>query len=382
MSNIEKNFSKNFTNYKKPFNMKKLLSLLSLCAVILLVISGCEKENLDEPIQSGSEKESRLKSYQSGTHDGYFWSLWTDDRSGYVNYSNGSGGNYSVSWNYTGNFTCGKGWSSGSTSRIVGYNIGSHTHSGGGVVGYYGWSRNPLMEYYVNERWGASRPTGTRVGSVSSDGGSYDIYTAWRSNAPSIDGTQSFRQIFSTRTSMAPTGSNRVITFSNHANAWRNAGYGLGSDLSPAAILLTEAYGGNSQGYVNATVWSAGSSSGGSSSGGSTGGSYNISVRARGTNGSEQIRLIVGGTTVATWTLTTSMATRTASTSLSGGILVEFFNDATGRDVQVDWVQTPAGTMQAENQSYNTGVWQNNSCGGSNSEWLHCNGAIGFSAYR
>ncbi|MGE5796242.1 MAG: hypothetical protein ACM34N_05620 [Ignavibacteria bacterium] len=76
------------------------------------------------------------------------------------------------------------------------------------------------------------------------------------------------------------------------------------------------------------------------------------------------------------------MVTRTASTSLSGGILVEFFNDASGRDVQVDYIQVPSGTWQAENQSYNTGVWQNNNCGGSNSEWLQCNGAIGFSAYR
>ena len=35
-------------------------------------------------------------------------------------------------------------------------------------------------------------------------------------------------------------------------------------------------------------------------------------------------------------------------------------------------------TRQAENQTYNTAVWQNNSCGGSNSEWMHCGGAIGF----
>jgi hypothetical protein len=75
-----------------------------------------------------------------------------------------------------------------------------------------------------------------------------------RYNAPSIDGTQTFRQVFSTRTSQAPTGQNRVITFQNHANAWSNVGLGLGSDLSPAAILLTEGYGG-SNGYVNATVW-------------------------------------------------------------------------------------------------------------------------------
>jgi endo-1,4-beta-xylanase len=37
-------------------------------------------------------------------------------------------------------------------------------------------------------------------------------------------------------------------------------------------------------------------------------------------------------------------------------------------------------TRQAENQTYNTGVYQNGACGGGSgrSEWLHCNGAIGF----
>jgi hypothetical protein len=194
-------------------------------------------------------------SYQSGTNDGYFWSLWTDDRSGYVDYKNGSGGNYSVSWDYSGNFTCGKGWSNGSSSRVVGYNCGYYSCNGGGVLAYYGWSRGPLMEYYVNEKWGSRRPSGgTRLGSVSSDGGNYDIYTSMRYNAPSIDGTQTFRQIYSTRTSQNSTGSNHSITFRNHYNAWRNVGYGLGSDLSPAAILLTEAYGG-SNGYVNVSVW-------------------------------------------------------------------------------------------------------------------------------
>jgi mannan endo-1,4-beta-mannosidase len=114
----------------------------------------------------------------------------------------------------------------------------------------------------------------------------------------------------------------------------------------------------------------------------SGGGSYNITVRARGTNGSEQIRLTVSGSTVQTWTLGTSMSNYTAPTSNSGVINVEFINDGTNRDVQVDYIQVPGGTWQAENQSTNTGVWQNGSCGGSYSEWLHCNGYIGFSAYK
>ncbi|MBN2019324.1 MAG: hypothetical protein JW749_03785, partial [Sedimentisphaerales bacterium] len=103
-----------------------------------------------------------------------------------------------------------------------------------------------------------------------------------------------------------------------------------------------------------------------------------IGVRARGTAGSESINLTVGGSTIATWTLTTSMATRTATTSLSGSCNVVFTNDASGRDVQVDYITVDGSTRQAEDQATNTGVWQNGSCGGSYSEWLHCNGYISF----
>lgn len=120
-----------------------------------------------------------------------------------------------------------------------------------------------------------------------------------------------------------------------------------------------------------------GSSSSSSSSGGGTG---TITVRARGVAGAEQIQLVVSNSTVATWTLTTSYQNYTANNSATSNILVRFINDASGRDVQVDYIIAGGVTKQAENQTYNTGVYQNGACGGGNghSEWLHCNGAIGF----
>jgi|SRR5690606_4019089 len=230
--------------------MNKLNNFLNLSSAVLLFLvlfSSCSEEN-NEPIP-----DVQLKGYQSGTHGGHFWQLWTDDQPGWVNYQNGNGGNYSVSWDYSGNFTCGKGWSTGSRTRTLGYNCGAFTMNSGGVFAYYGWTRNPLIEYYVNEKWGRNRPTGEHRGTVNSDGGTYDIYTAMRYNAPSIDGTQTFRQVFSTRRSQAPTGQNRTITFVNHSNAWHNASLSLGANYA-YAILLTESYGGGN-GYVNATVW-------------------------------------------------------------------------------------------------------------------------------
>jgi GH35 family endo-1,4-beta-xylanase len=104
-----------------------------------------------------------------------------------------------------------------------------------------------------------------------------------------------------------------------------------------------------------------------------------IVVRARGTAGTESVSLRIDNTNVATWTMTTSYQNYSASTNLTGSITVAFTNDATGRDVQVDYIVVNGTTRQAESQTMNTGVWANNSCGGGSlSEWLHCNGVIGF----
>ncbi|UII19579.1 endo-1,4-beta-xylanase [Fulvivirga ligni] len=111
-------------------------------------------------------------------------------------------------------------------------------------------------------------------------------------------------------------------------------------------------------------------------SGGSSGTS--ISVRAVGTAGTEHINLLVNNQVVANWTLSTSLQTYTTSTTASGEIRVQFDNDGTGRDARIDYIQVNNSTLQAENQATNTGVWQNSSCGGSYSEWLHCNGYISF----
>lgn len=236
--------------------MKKLLSI---SVVALIIFSSCQKENLSTDSQVGqAASKNRLKStYQSGTNNGFFWSLWQSDgaTTNNCNYANGSGGNYSISWSgYNGNFTCGKGYSSGSTTLKIGYNLGAYSNSGGGTFGWYGWSRNPYYEYYVNENWGAVSPhTGTYLGNFTSDGGGYNVWTVLKTGQ-NIDGGNGFRQIYSSRVTKCPTGQNRVITFANHYNKWKSLGYTLGTMNIPA-IMVTETWGTNVSGYVNCTIW-------------------------------------------------------------------------------------------------------------------------------
>jgi endo-1,4-beta-xylanase len=191
-------------------------------------------------------------SNQTGTNNGFFYSFWKDTGSACM--TMGSGGNYDVNWNLgSGNMVVGKGWSTGSSSRSVGYNAGIWQPNGNAYLALYGWTRNPLIEYYVVDSWGTFRPPGgTPIGSVTTDGGTYDIYRAQRVNAPSIDGTRTFFQYWSVRRTKRPTGSNQTITFANHVNAWRNVGLNLGSHVYQ--IMATEGF--QSSGRSNLTVWS------------------------------------------------------------------------------------------------------------------------------
>lgn len=185
------------------------------------------KENLP----SGSV----LTENSTGFHNGFYYSFWSDTP-GAVTMTLEEAGCYSSQWSGVNNWVGGKGWNPGAT-RVVSYEA-DFQPDGNSYLALYGWTRDPLIEYYVVDAWGSWRPPdGTAAGFLESDGGEYDIYTTIRENQPSIEGIRTFTQFWSVRRSKQTSG---IITIKNHFDAWASFGMKLGTH--DYQLMATEGY--------------------------------------------------------------------------------------------------------------------------------------------
>jgi hypothetical protein len=204
--------------------------------------------NCSGPTLSGGMQH--CSSSASGTVGSYTWTIWSSGGGGCLT-PYGVGAAYKATWNNAGDFLARVGLQWNETMTYDQYGTISadfaYTKSGSGggysYIGIYGWSNNPLVEYYIVDDWYGSGPPnggGVHKGSFTVDGATYDIYTHTQNNQPSIHGTQTFPQFFSVRKTARQCGH---ISISEHFKQWSSLGMNLGKMYE--AKILVEVGGGN-----------------------------------------------------------------------------------------------------------------------------------------
>lgn len=128
----------------------------------------------------------------------------------------------------------------------------AHTRTGSGQawMGIYGWMVDPLKEYYIVEDWVGWKPQYTRKGTITVDGGEYDVYTNTQVQKPSVKGTQTFEQWYSVRKTARQEGR---ISVSEHFAAWRSMGLQTGK-LYEAKLKVEGLGGSGTVEFTQATV--------------------------------------------------------------------------------------------------------------------------------
>lgn len=126
-------------------------------------------------------------------------------------------------------------------------------------IGMYGWTVDPLLEYYILDDWGTTKPGGTasdgtprtHVGTINVDGGTYEVWKKLRENKPAITGSsETFEQYFSIRETARQCGR---ITVTEHFKQWENLGVTLGK-LHEAKLLVEAQNNSGSIEFTTATV--------------------------------------------------------------------------------------------------------------------------------
>jgi len=176
--------------------------------------------------------------------------MWYSGNGGCMTPYEGPG--FKATWNNSGDYLARMGLAFDETKTFDQYGtIGADlsftkTGSAGGYsfIGIYGWSNDPLIEYYIVENSFGNGPATpyatTQRGTFNVDGATYRIYSGNKTNQPSIHGTANFQQFFSVRQTPRTCGH---VSISEHFKQWAGMGMNLGKMYE--ARILVEAGGGS-----------------------------------------------------------------------------------------------------------------------------------------
>ena len=192
---------------------------------------------------------------------GYTYDLWSDGKGSGCMTVYGVGGAFKANWTNVGDWIARVGLAFdktktysqlGTFSSDFAYTTTGITTGGFGNIGIYGWSVNPLHEYYIAENWLGKKPNFTKVGTFTIDGeGTYDVMTNTQTNQPNITGTNAtFVQYWSVNQTPRNCGH---ISISKHFAEWASLGLQLGN-LEETRILVEAQNNTGTLDFTTATV--------------------------------------------------------------------------------------------------------------------------------
>jgi len=170
--------------------------------------------------------------------NGYDYELWKQKPGSVKMTVYNDEAKFDVEWTNINNFVARVGWKFDETQTHD--EIGTFTadlefqkssvSNGLAYYGIYGWTVDPLVEFYVMEDWENWRPQagdGSHFskGTNTVDGAEYEVITRDMKDQPSIKDIQSFPQIFSIRKQKRSSGH---ISISEHFKQWESKGFKLG----------------------------------------------------------------------------------------------------------------------------------------------------------
>lgn len=242
-----------------------------LCASNAFAVDACNEAGGHSG--SGTKTQGQNNSSVTGNigSSGYHYEIWYQGGNNSMTYYDD--GTFSAEWNGSNDFLARVGFKYNSTKTHdqIGYFTADYkfTKSGNAsysYIGIYGWTEDPLVEYYIVDDW-FSKPSpqylGDKKGEITVDGDTYDIYTYTRVQQPSIKGTSTFPQFFSVRRNARQCGH---IDITAHFKKWDEVGLKMGKLYE--VKVLAEA-GGGATGKIDFTYFkmsSNGSASDGESS--------------------------------------------------------------------------------------------------------------------
>lgn len=181
-------------------------------------------------VRTEKQTSNAITYNKTGVNNSFDYELWYDR--GDVDMTLQEGGAFECNWSNINNalFRTGKKFDSTKTHEELGaisVNYGcDYQPNGNSYLCLYGWSVDPLVEFYIVEAWGSWRPPGAKAkGTIKVNGGTYEIYETTRIEQPSIQGDTTFQQYWSVRTDKKTSG---TISVSEHFKAWEKMGMKLG----------------------------------------------------------------------------------------------------------------------------------------------------------